>query len=358
MPQPKGRDLEKTRAQLLEWLAGKLPRAEKLRAEGLRGPTDTGFSSDTLIFDLEYEERGEPVRQGMVIRMEPISDFGVFPEYNVALQYQIMKSLADTDVPVPPMLWLEEDRAPLGSRFYVMEKVDGQVPGDNPPYHSQGWVYELEPADRARLWNSALDAMAEVHKLDHRAHQFGFLPQPSEGVAPIEAQLDYWERYLEWGMDRARYDLLNKGFEWLRAHPPSNEPVGICWGDSRISNQIFRDCEAVAVIDWEMVFVGNPVADLAWYITMDRVFTEGIGLERLSGLPDKHATIARWEQRLGRRADHYSYYEVFAAWRYAAIMARLFLQMKYYELVPQDSAVDIENLSTPVLQALLNDVGA
>ncbi len=358
MPQPKGRDLQETRAQLLEWLSGKLPQAEKLRAEDLRGPTDTGFSSDTLMFDLVYDERGESVRRGMVIRLEPVSDFGVFPEYDVALQYRMMKSLAHTKVPAPRMLWLEEDRAPLGAPFYVMEKVDGRVPSDNPPYHSEGWIYELEPADREKLWTSGLDAMAEVHKLDPRTREFAFLPQPRADVTPIQAQLDYWERYLEWGMDRSRYDLLNKGFEWLRTYQPSDEPVGLCWGDARISNQIFRGCEVVAVIDWEMVFIGNPVADLAWYITMDRVFTEGIGLERLPGLPDKKATIARWEERVGRPAHHYPYYEVFAAWRYAAIMARLFLQMKYLEIVPQDAQVDVENLSTPVLRVLLADVGA
>ncbi len=358
MPQPQGRDLEQTRAQLLAWLSGKLPQAENLRIENLRGPSDTGFSSDTLIFDLVYDERGDSVRRGLVIRLEPLSEFGVFPEYEVALQYRVMKALGPTKVPVPRMFWLEEDRSPLGSPFYVMEKRDGRVPGDNPPYHSEGWIYELEPAQREKLWNSGLDAMAEVHKLDLHGGEFDFLPRPRAGMTPIQAQLDYWKRYLEWGMERSRYDLLNKGFEWLQTEQPSHEPVGICWGDSRISNQIFQDCEAVAVIDWEMIFIGNPVADLAWFITMDRVFTEGIGLERLSGFPDKKATIARWEERVGRPAEHYAYYEVFAAWRYAAIMARLFLQMKHYEILPQDSQVDIENLSTPTLRALLSGVGA
>ena len=358
MPQPKGRDLEQTRAQLLTWLSGKLPQAEKLRIEELRGPADTGFSSDTLLFELAYDERGESVRRGMVIRLKPLSEFGVFPQYDVALQYRVMKALANTKVPVPRMLWLEEDCGPLGSPFYAMEKLDGRVPSDNPPYHSEGWVYELESALREKLWNSGLDAMAEVHKLDPAAGEFDFLPHPRADITPIQAQLEYWERYLDWGMDRSRYDLLNKGFEWLQAQQPSQEPVGICWGDARISNQIFQDCEVVAVIDWEMIFIGNPVADLAWFITMDRVFTEGIGLERLSGLPDKKTSIRRWEERMGRPADHYAYYEVFAAWRYAAIMARLFLQLKYLELLPEDSQVDIENLSTPVLRRLLAEVGA
>ena len=162
---------------------------------------------------------------------------------------------------------------------------------------------------------------------------------------------------MAWGLDRSRYPLIERGLEWLVAHQPEESGVGICWGDARISNQIFRGYEAIAVIDWEMVFVGNPVADLAWFITMDRVFSEGLGLDRLAGFPDKAASIARWEKNLARSATDYAYYEVFAAWRFAVIMARVFMQMKHYELVPEEATVDVDNLSTPTLQRLLDEAG-
>ena len=79
MPQPIGRDLDETRAQLVGWLGGKLPEARGLRIDELRGPKDTGFSSDTLMFTLDYEEQGTSHRQPMVIRLKPAGDFGVFP---------------------------------------------------------------------------------------------------------------------------------------------------------------------------------------------------------------------------------------------------------------------------------------
>ena len=355
MPQPIGRDLDETRKQLLAWLAQRLPQAGQLRIDELRGPKDTGFSSDTLMFALDYEEEGAPRRQEMVIRLKPVGEFGVFPEYDVALQHNMMKALAETAVPVPAMYWLEEDPVPLGSPFYVMERLEGQVPSDSPPYHSEGWLYDSAPEDRERLWNSGIDAMSEVHKLDWRKPEFAFLDGPPAGQSSMQAQLAYWERFLDWGLDRSRYALIERGFEWLVANCPDESNVAICWGDARISNQIFRDYDSIAVIDWEMVFVGDPVADLAWFITMDRVFTQGIGLERLAGFPDKAASIARWEQNVGRSADHYAYYEIFAAWRFAAVMARVFLQMKHYELVPEEAPVDVENLSTPVLQELLDE---
>jgi aminoglycoside phosphotransferase (APT) family kinase protein len=353
MPQPIGRDLKDTRDRLVDWLADRLPGARRLRVEDLRGPKDTGFSSDTLMFHLHYEENGNDCLKEMVIRLEPAGDFGLFPEYDVALQYNMMKALADTRVPVPEMYWLEEDPAFLGNPFYVMERLDGQVPSDSPPYHSEGWLFDSAPEDRERLWNSGLDAMSEVHKLDWRKPEFAFLKPLPPGRTSIQAQLDYWDSFLDWGLDRSRYSLINAGFEWLVAHQPPEAEVGICWGDARISNQIFRSHEAIAVIDWEMVFVGNPVADLAWFITLDRVLTEGIGLDRLVGVPGKDASIARWEQSLGRPAKDYAYYEIFAAWRFAVIMARIFLQMKHYEVLPQEAPADVENLSTPILRSLL-----
>ena len=358
MPQPIGRDLDETRAKLVEWLAKKLPQAERLRIEGLRGPRDTGFSSDTLMFDLHYDQNGSAVREDLVIRLEPAGAFGIFPEYDVALQHDMMKALADTPVPVPRMLWLEEDRGALGAPFYVMERLEGRVPNDSPPYHSEGWIFDLAPGKRAELWYSGLEAMAEVHKLDWERPEFSFLQRPAPGTTPLQAQLQYWDDYIGWGMERSRYPLCAEALAWLRSHQPADEPTAICWGDARISNQIFADCRTIAVIDWEMVFLGNPVADLAWFITMDRCFTEGLGVERLAGMPDRRTTIDRWEECLGRRAEHVQYYEYFAAFRFALIMARVFLQMKHYELLPREAVVDVENMATGVLRTVMAEAGA
>jgi aminoglycoside phosphotransferase (APT) family kinase protein len=358
MPQPIGRDLEKTRDQLAGWLRAKRPEVEALGIENLRGPKDTGFSSDTLMFDLHYTQDGARRAESLVIRLEPAGDFGIFPEYDVALQFNMMRALADTKVPVPKMLWLEEDRGPLGAPFYVMEKLEGSVPSDSPPYHSTGWIVDLAPDAREALWWSGLEAMAAVHELDWQDPKFAFIRRPEAGRTPLCAQLDYWDQYLSWGMERERYPLLEAGRAWLEANQPAAEPTAICWGDSRISNQIFDGTRVIAVIDWEMLFLGNPVADLAWFTTLDRCLTEGIGIPRLEGMPDVAASVSRWEQHVGREAEHFDYYVVFAAWRFSALMARIFLQMKHYEILPQEANVDANNLATVVLERAMDDVGA
>jgi aminoglycoside phosphotransferase (APT) family kinase protein len=357
MPQPLERDLDDTRRRLLDWFARKLPDASGFAIDGLRGPSATGFSSDTLLFDLSFREGGTTRTESLVARIEPAGAFPIFPSYDVALQYKTMQAMGEQGVPVPRMRWLEEDRAALGAPFYVMDCVDGLVPNDNPPYHQGGWVFDLAPEQRSQVWWSGLESMARVHRVDWRDPAFAFLPQPESSVAPIEHELGYYDDFLAWGTDRSKLPLVERALAWLRANAPRDEPIGICWGDSRLANQIFREGRCVAVIDWEMVFLGNPVSDLAWWITMDRCFSEGIGLERAPGIPGCDETVARWEELLGRKAEHYAFYAIFAAFRFAVIMARIGRQMKYYEIVPADNTFESSNLGSAVLATLLEVEG-
>ena len=218
-------------------------------------------------------------------------------------------------------------------------------------------MFDLAPEQRSQVWWSGLESMVRVHRVDWRDPAFAFLPQPESGVAPIEHELGYYDDFLAWGTDRSKLPLVERALAWLRANAPREEPIGICWGDSRLANQIFREGRCVAVIDWEMVFLGNPVSDLAWWITMDRCFSEGIGLERAPGIPGCDETVARWEELLGRKAEHYAFYAIFAAFRFAVIMARIGRQMKYYEIVPEDNTFESSNLGSAVLATLLEEEG-
>jgi aminoglycoside phosphotransferase (APT) family kinase protein len=379
MPAPR-RDLELTRAQLRDWLAKQLSGAREVRIGELKGPSATGFSSDTLMFDAEWTAGG-PQRARLVARLQP-TGFTVFPTYDIAMQYRVMKALGDTDVPVPRMRWLEEDPGILGVPFLVMDRVDGRVPTDNPPYHTAGWIPELAPEERTALWWSGLDAMARVHRLDwktlgpaagvismdrsrwslrgskpDRPLEVDRLAEMEGDASPLAQQLGEYDAYVNWGMDRRRHPLIERAQRWLRARQPADEPVGLCWGDARLGNQIFDGTRCVAVLDWEMVRLGDAVQDLAWWVALDRCFSEGLSVERLPGLPDRHATIARWEAMVGRPARHFEYYEVLALYKFAAIMSRVIQQMKYYEVFPADSDMDVNNLATGPLATALDELG-
>ena len=176
MPPPR-RDFEKTRRILEDWFRARLPAARDVEVGALAGPSATGFSSDTLLFDLAYTQDGARTTRALVCRAEPMG-FGVFPSYDVARQYRIMDALAPTGVPVPKMVGLERDPALLGAPFFVMERVDGRIPTDNPPYHAGGWVTEASPAERTAIWESGLDGMAAIHRQDPVALGIDFLDAP------------------------------------------------------------------------------------------------------------------------------------------------------------------------------------
>lgn len=349
------RDLEKTRAQLRDWLAGKLDAADVSVGE-VSGPSDTGFSSDTLLFDASWKEDGASRDARLVARLRP-DGVTVFPNYDMALQYRVLQILGSrTDVPVPPVRWLEEDEGPLGQPFYVMERVDGRVPTDSPPYHAGGWVPELSTEERTALWWNGLEAMTRVHLLDWQSLGFDFLEQPEKGATPLDQQLRYYDEYFSWGMDRSRYPLIEKAQRWLEDNRPPEESIALCWGDSRPSNQIFDErMECVAVLDWEMVRLGDPVQDLAWWITLDRCLSEGIGAPRLEGLPDRRATIARWEEIVGREALHVDYYELLGVYKFTLIMSRVVQQMKHFGLLPPESDMDVNNLASVVLAKAMEE---
>jgi len=356
MPPPR-RDLELTRAQLQEWLSQRLPDADDLRIPEIAGPSTTGFSSDTLLFDAHWQAGGAARCERLVARLKP-TGFTVFPRYDIALQYRVLDILGRTAVSVPQVRWLEEDEGVLGVPFYVMNRIDGRVPSDNPPYHVGGWVPEITPAERAELWWSGLEAMTHIHRLDWGALGLTFLDQPRGATTRLAQQLQEYDTFLDWGMKRHQYPLLDRALSWLRAHQPVSEPVALCWGDSRLGNQIFAGVRCAGVLDWEMVRLGDPVQDLAWWIALDRCFTEGLGIERLDGFPDEAATVARWEELVGRSAEHYGYYEMLALFKFAAIMARVCLQMKHHEIFPADSDMDVNNLASVTLARVLDEVGA
>jgi aminoglycoside phosphotransferase (APT) family kinase protein len=233
---------------------------------------------------------------------------------------------ANSDVPVPELLGLETDTSLLGVQFYVMAHTAGRIPTDMPPYNMDGWMmHETDEAQRAGMWNAAVDTMARFHRLDYR--QLGFSDLEDTTATPLQAQLGYWQDYHDWALEGEAHVICQRALDWLKSNQPDAEPTVLCWGDARIGNIIFKPGldGVAAVLDWEMAVLGNPVQDLAWFNYIDSTFAEGLGMPRLPGLPSYEETVTRWESASGFRADHYDYYLVFAGMRYGLILSRIML---------------------------------
>jgi aminoglycoside phosphotransferase (APT) family kinase protein len=172
------------------------------------------------------------------------------------------------------------------------------------------------------MWWSGLEAATKVHRADWRALGLSALDR-GRGHAGSERQRAWLEDYVAW-ITRTPPKLVAEGLAWLAAHepPPVDDPV-LCWGDCRLANQIFRDGACVAVLDWEMVTIGDPEMDLAWWIILDRVLSQGLNVARLPGFPTREETAARFEELSGRSVKHLDWWEMWVAVTFAAVLMRL-----------------------------------
>jgi aminoglycoside phosphotransferase (APT) family kinase protein len=290
-----------------------------------------GSSNETFLFRLDRCEGGNTVSQNLVIRWKP-KGFLVFPEdsYDMQQQFRLQSCLADTPVPAPPVYWLEEDPAVIGAPFYIMERVDGWIPGDFPPYHIEGKLFEASEADRAKTWLGVVDTMIKIHTLDWRAAGLEFLGVP-QGKDFIKNQVAFWDRVFQQN-NEPMPAVLATTREWLLENSFTPNHLSLTWGDARLGNMIFRDYDVVAALDWEMACIGDPESDLAWFAHVDWASSAGrpsSPLPRLAGLPSIEETLAYYERATGRKVENFHYYDVFATWRLALVYTRIEQDEKY-----------------------------
>lgn len=352
MPIPVQRDPEQTRSALSGWLARVLEADGPVELGELRGPGATGFSNETLIVDASWSRNGEPQKSSYVVRVAP-TGYTLFPDAAFDTQYRVLRALSGTSIPVPTVRWYETDASVLGAPFFVMDEVQGQVPPDNPPYHMAGWLFDVSPEHRARLWWGAIDAMADLHRLDWRAVELDFLTGGlAEGLAYYASFLDSVEK------DEA-VPMARRALDWLRAHLPDDEQRVLTWGDARIGNVMYdEDGKVLAVLDWEMVGLGAPAQDVAWALFLDRHHSEGCNVPRLEGFPSTAETIAHYEQRSGLALRDMEFYEVFSAFRFCVIMGRLAVIFKDWGLLPPEDTMAQDNTVTRLTETVLRERGA
>jgi aminoglycoside phosphotransferase (APT) family kinase protein/putative sterol carrier protein len=339
---------------LLAWMKKRMPEAHDLKISGLER-SGAGISNETFLFDLTWEESGKPKTEAMVLRCAPRS-FPVYPEYDLSVQFRVMKCLQKSKVPMPKVYWLEEDETMLGTAFYVMGRVEGVVPPEFPPYHSFGIYFEATPEVRSKMWWSAIEAMSQVHRVDWKALDMTFLGVPAGGTDPIDRQLDYFERYLNWDKESPdeRQPILEAALHWLKENRYAPQRVTLCWGDARIPNTMFRpDGSVAALFDWEMAFLGDPQADLAFFLLLDWVDSEGYGIPKLEGTPSVDDTILRYEELTGWKADHFAYNEVLAAFRAGVVMLKVFKNFKKLGVALPQEDIELNNVCTQKLASLL-----
>lgn len=125
--------------------------------------------------------------------------------------------------------------------------------------------------------------------------------------------------------------------KWLGDNIYEPEHLVLCWGDSRLSNILYGpQFEVAAVLDWEIAYIGDHEADLAWMLFVDWACSEYEGVPRLDGTPTREETVDRYEQLSGRTVRNLRYNEVLAAVELGIPISRLETRLRNEGLLTGD----------------------
>jgi aminoglycoside phosphotransferase (APT) family kinase protein len=286
------------------------------------------MSSETILFSAEWEESGSRRSEGLVARIAPVpEDVPVFPSYDMVKQAQLISLVGElTGVPVPKVWWTEPGAEALGTPFFVMERIDGEVPPDVMPYtFGDNWLYDASPEHQRRLQDATVGVLAELHAAD--PEPFAFLAFDAPGESPLRRHVAHtraWYEFCAAAGDRS--PLVERCFAWLEEHWPSTEGEAVVsWGDSRIGNVLYRDFEPVAVLDWEMAGLGPRELDVAWLTFAHRAFEDLAAFFELPGMPHflrPEDVAATYESLTGYALRDLTWYMTYAATQWGIVFLR------------------------------------
>jgi aminoglycoside phosphotransferase (APT) family kinase protein len=241
--------------------------------------------------------------------------------HDVLREARLLRALHGTPVRVPPVLATCEDPSILGVPFYLMEEVHGTVVTADIPAALDN------PAERRSICAELVDRLVEVHAVDWRAC----------GLEGYGKPTGYLERQLRrfgglWEHNKTReLPIVEEVRDWLAGNMPESPGSTIVHGDYRLGNVMLGNeppAEVVAIFDWELSTIGDPLADLGYFTVtwVEAGDTEDIGFGSLNaatrreGFMSREELISRYEARSGRPMSALNWYQALALWKAAVFM--------------------------------------
>ncbi|KAF1050269.1 phosphotransferase family protein [Xylophilus sp.] len=231
---------------------------------------------------------------------------------------RVMSALGQAGFPVPRVHGLCTDDGVIGSWFFVMDLVESRIFWDASFYSA--------PQDQRAACMDAMNAtLAQLHRIDYAA--IGLADYGRAGGYAARQVARWSQQYLD-DKRAGRHPAMDRLVEWLPRHLPAADETAITHGDFRADNMIFHPSEprVLAVLDWELSTLGDPLADFAYNAMMFRMPPDilgGIaGLDlRAAGLPDEAAYVAAYCERTGRAGiPDLDFYIAFNMFRFAGIL--------------------------------------
>jgi aminoglycoside phosphotransferase (APT) family kinase protein len=305
-----------------------LQRVFAARAPELSGPITVqqfprGHSNLTYLIQVGGRE--------LVLRRPPRGAKQIRAGHDMRREYTVLSRLRPVWPKVPqPLFHSPESESPLGTEFYVMERVPGLIlRGSRMP---EGLAQD--PATMQRLSCTVVDTLVELHAIDPL----------QAGLADFGKPAGYMARQVEGWIDRyarARTEDLpemDQLASWIRGHLPPDQPGVILHNDFKYDNLVLAPealTEVRAVLDWEMATLGDPLADLGttlayWFEPSEAelVGQVALGPTTLAGSLSREELVERYARMSGRAVDRIVFYYVTALYKVAVIAQQIYTRFR------------------------------
>ena len=297
-----------------------------------------GFSNETF-----YVTRGN---DRWVLRRPPRGPL-LPTAHDVVREYRYLSALHGR-ARVPRPVAVCEDNSVIGAPFYLMERAEGTVIRTEVPA-----AYN-NPAGRRKVAEEIVDALVEMHAVDWQAAGL-----TGKGETYLPRQLERWSKQWELTRPRTReLPGLDSATEWLKRRLPDAGGVSVVHGDYKLDNVMYANAEPrlIAIFDWEMATIGDPLADLGWLLSTwgdpgdppgTRRRVEGPPLTTLEGFPTQDEMADLYGQKSGISMKNFAFYHVLAVYKLAIILEGLY--MHYLEKTASNPASAEFEWHVPVL---------
>lgn len=307
--------------RLREYLTGKLPGADGT-FELLQ--FRTGSSNLTFLLRLGRDE--------WVLRRPPRGPVAPTAS-DMSREYRILSRLWQGFPQAPRAMLFCENPEIIGAPFYIMERRKGAVVTLRQPFPPA--LQGHSPSTYRQMSEAFIDTLADLHAVDYQAIGLGNFGKP-EGF--LQRQITGWIGRWEKAKTQ-EVPLMNKLADWFLANQPPAQPAVILHNDFYLHNVMFDDKfpgRIVAVLDWEMSSLGDPMIDLGTALNYWRNPDDDADLLALSeghphtaitpGMLRREQMAERYALRAGRDISAFPYYLALAYWKYATVVEQLYLR--------------------------------
>jgi aminoglycoside phosphotransferase (APT) family kinase protein len=277
-----------------------------------------GYSNLTFLLKASGKE--------YVLRKPPIGA-NIKSAHDMRREFNVLTALRPVYKPIPEPILFCEDETIIGSPFYIMERVRGIILRNKIP---KG--IELTPSIMRSISGSAVDNLSELHAIDLEATGLINMGKP-EGY--IKRQVEGWiKRYMEAETDSM--EDMNKTAEWMQGNLPRDGVPAFIHNDYKYDNLVL-DPEnlnhIIAVLDWEMATVGDPLMDLGttlayWGEADDNEALKPFNLTWLPGNLTREQVVERYTEIRNAAIPDMLFYYVFGSFKIGVIVQQIYARYK------------------------------